>query len=83
MGFMIGPMVFQRGLKKPMWGLVCKDASSLCIEAGLVVIVAPLIPLNIGCGILDFLKAAHHILMSALWPHYEHMVPTRGAIEIS
>ena len=47
MGFMIGPMVFQRGLKKPMWGLVCKDASSLCIEAGLVVIVAPLISLNI------------------------------------
>ena len=40
-------------------------------------------PHEMGCGILDFLKKAHEISISALWPHYAHMVPPRGAIEIS
>ena len=39
-------------------------------------------PHEIDYSILDFLKTAHEISMSALWPHYVHMVPPRGPLKI-
>ena len=38
---------------------------------------------EIGFWPLDFLKTAHEISMIPLWPHYVHMVPPVGLLQIS